>query len=177
MEIIDIILILILGYGGYKGYQTGLLIQFITFIAFIIAIVTAFNLGQMGVTKLKEWFELNDSILPVISFLLIFLIVLILIILLGKFLTSVLHQTIFGSVDKYAGALVGILKAAFGLGCVLWLLEKSGLKIPHEYTNESFVYAWLTDYSPNVIKLLGKIIPFEDIMGKVEQLIDQHSLN
>jgi len=172
LEVIDIILILILGYGGYKGYQTGLLIQFITFIAFIIAIITAFNLGQIGVSKLKEWFDLNDSILPVASFLLIFLGVLITIILLGKFLTSVLHQTLFGSVDKYAGALVGILKAAFGLGCVLWLLEKSGLKIPFEYTDESFVYVWLTEYSPSVIKLLGQIIPFEDIMGKVEQLID-----
>ena len=172
MEIIDIILILILGYGGYKGYQTGLLIQFITFIAFIIAIVAAFNLGQLGVHKLKGWFDLNESILPVISFLIIFIGVLISIVLLGKFLTSVLHQTLFGSVDKYAGALVGILKAAFGLGCVLWLLEKSGLKIPIEYTDESFVYVWLTEYSPSVIKLLGIIIPFEDIMVKVEEVIN-----
>lgn len=172
MEIIDIVLILILGYGGYKGYQTGLLIQFITFIAFILAIVTAFNLGQLGVIKLKEWFNLNNSLLPVISFLLIFIGVLISIILLGRFLTSVLHQSILGSIDQYAGAFVGILKAAFGLGCVLWLLEKSGLKIPVEYTDESFVYTWLTEYSPNVIKLLGKIIPFEDIMIKVEELID-----
>lgn len=172
MEIIDIILILILGYGGYKGYQTGLLIQFITFIAFIIAVVTAFNLCQLGVIKLKTWFDLNNSLLPVLSFLIIFLVVLILIILLGKFLTSVLHQSLLGSIDQYAGALVGILKAAFGLGCVLWLLEKSGLKIPVEYTDESFVYTWLTEYSPNVIKLLGKVIPFEDIMIKVEELIN-----
>lgn len=172
MEIIDIILILILGYGGYKGYQTGLLIQFITFIALIIAVVTAFNLCQLGVTKLKEWFDLTHSLVPVLSFLLIFIGVLISIILLGRFLTSVLHQSILGSVDQYAGALVGVLKAAFSLGCILWLLEKSGLKIPAEYTDESFVYTWLTEYSPNVIKLLGKIIPFEDIMSKVEELIN-----
>lgn len=171
MEIIDIILILILGYGGYKGYQTGLLIQFITFVAFIIAVVTAFNLCQLGVIKLKQWFDLSNSLLPVLSFIVIFLGVLISIMLLGRFLTSVLHQSILGSVDQYAGALVGILKAAFGLGCVLWLLEKSGLKIPVEYTNESFVYVWLTEYSPSVIKLLGKIIPFEDILTKVEELI------
>ena len=171
MEIIDILLILILGYGGYKGYQTGLLIQFITFIAFIIAVVTAFNLCQLGVIKLKQWFDLSNSLLPVLSFLLIFIGVLISIMLLGRFLTSVLHQSILGSVDQYAGAVVGILKAAFGLGCVLWLLEKSGLKIPFEYTDESFVYVWLTEYSPSVIKLLGKIIPFEDILTKVEELI------
>jgi len=171
LEIIDIILILILGYGGYKGYQTGLLIQFITFVAFIIAVVTAFNLCQLGVIKLKQWFDLSNSLLPVLSFIVIFLGVLISIMLLGRFLTSVLHQSILGSVDQYAGALVGILKAAFGLGCVLWLLEKSGLKIPVEYTNESFVYVWLTEYSPSVIKLLGKIIPFEDILTKVEELI------
>jgi len=171
LEIIDIILILILGYGGYKGYQTGLLIQLITFIAFIIAVVTAFNLCQLGVIKLKAWFDLSNSFLPVLSFILIFIGVLIAIILLGKFLTSVLHQSLLGSVDQYAGALVGILKTAFGLGCLLWLLEKSGLKIPAEYTDESFVYLWLTEYSPSVIKLLGKIIPFEDIMIKVEELI------
>jgi len=171
LEIIDILLILILGYGGYKGYQTGLLIQFITFIAFIIAVVTAFNLCQLGVIKLKQWFDLSNSLLPVLSFLLIFIGVLISIMLLGRFLTSVLHQSILGSVDQYAGAVVGILKAAFGLGCVLWLLEKSGLKIPFEYTDESFVYVWLTEYSPSVIKLLGKIIPFEDILTKVEELI------
>ena len=172
LEIIDIILILILGYGGYKGYQTGLLIQLITFIAFILAIIAAFNLGQMGVAKLNEWFDLNNSIVPVLSFIAIFLGVLISIVLLGKFLTSVLHQTLFGSVDKYAGAFVGILKAAFGLGCILWLLDKSGLKIPLEYTDESFIYTWLTEYSPNVLKLLSKIIPFEDVLKKVEELID-----
>jgi membrane protein required for colicin V production len=171
LEIIDIVLILILGYGGYKGYQSGFLIQLITFIAFIIAVVTAFNLGQLGITKLKEWFNLNESILPVLSFLIIFLAVLIIIILLGRFLTSVLHQTLLGSIDQYAGALVGILKTAFGLGCVLWLLEKSGLKIPVEYTDESFVYVWLTEYSPSVIHLVGKIIPFQDILNKVEDVI------
>ncbi|ABG60641.1 CvpA family protein [Cytophaga hutchinsonii] len=172
MEIIDIILILILGYGGYKGYQTGLLIQIITFVAFVIAIIAAFNLCQQGILKLKEWFDLEESILPVVSFIAIFLVVLILIILLGKFLTTVLHQTLFGSLDQYAGALVGILKAAFGLGCLLWLLDKSGLKIPAEYIDESFVYTWLTEYSPSVIKLLGKIIPLQDIMEKVKELID-----
>jgi|OM-RGC.v1.021133197 membrane protein required for colicin V production len=172
LEIIDIILILILGYGGYKGYQTGLLIQIITFVAFVIAIIAAFNLCQQGILKLKEWFDLEESILPVVSFIAIFLVVLILIILLGKFLTTVLHQTLFGSLDQYAGALVGILKAAFGLGCLLWLLDKSGLKIPAEYIDESFVYTWLTEYSPSVIKLLGKIIPLQDIMEKVKELID-----
>lgn len=171
MEIIDIILILILGFGAYKGYQSGLLIQIITFVAFIIAIVAAFNLGQLGIIKLKEWFDLEQSVLPVISFIVIFLAVLILIILLGRFLTTVLHQTLLGSIDQYAGAFVGIMKTAFGLGCVLWLLEKSGLKIPSSYTDESFVYTWLTEYSPNVIKLLGKIIPFQDIMKKVEEVI------
>lgn len=160
-----------MAYGGYKGYQSGLLIQIITFVAFIIAIVAAFNLGQLGIVKLKQWFDLNESILPVISFIVIFLTVLILIILLGRFLTTVLHQTLLGSVDQYAGAFVGILKTAFGLGCILWLLEKSGLKIPSSYTDESFVYTWLTEYSPNVIKLLGKIIPFQDIMKKVEEVI------
>lgn len=171
MEIIDILLILILAFGAYKGYQSGLLIQIITFVAFIIAVVAAFNLGQLGIIKLKEWFNMHESILPVISFILIFLGVLILIILLGKFLTSVLHQTLLGSIDQYAGAFVGILKTAFGLGCILWLLEKSGLKIPESYTDESFIYNWLTEYSPNVINVLGKIIPFQDIMKKVEEVI------
>lgn len=158
-------------YGGYRGYQTGLLIQIITFIAFIIAVITAFNLCQLGIIKLKQWFDLHESILPVVSFIVIFIGVLILIILLGKFLTTVLHQTLLGSVDQYAGALVGILKAAFGLSCILWLLEKSGLKFPNSYTDESFIYNWLTEYSPSVIKLLGQIIPFQDIMHKVEDLI------
>ena len=171
MAFIDIILILLLGYGGYKGYQSGLLIQIITFVAFILAVVTAFNLCQLGIVKLKQWMDLDESILPVISFILIFLLVLILIILLGRFLTTVLHQTLFGSIDQYAGALVGILKTAFGLGCMLWLLDKSGLKIPDSYTDESFVYPWLTEYSPSVIQLLGKIIPFQDILHKVEDAI------
>ena len=171
MEIIDIILILILGYGGYKGYQTGLLIQIITFLAFIVAIVTAFHLGQMGVSSLKKWFDLEQSLLPVISFILIFIVVLIAIILFGRFLTGVLHQTLLGSIDQYAGAFVGILKTAFGLGCILWLLQKSGLKIPSEYTNESFVYPWLTEYAPTLIQMISKIIPFQDILNKVEEVI------
>jgi membrane protein required for colicin V production len=171
LEIIDIILILILGYGGYKGYQTGLLIQLITFIAFIIAIITAFHLGQSGVLLLKKWMNLSESLFPVISFIIIFLIVLLIIILFGRFLTTILHQTLLGSIDQYAGAFVGILKTAFGLGCILWLLKKSGLKIPDEYINESFVYPWLTEYSPGIIKLISSVIPFKDIMNKVEETL------
>lgn len=171
MEIIDIVLILLLGYGGYKGYQTGLLIQIITFLAFIIAIITAFHLGQNGINSLKKWIDVDKSLLPVISFILIFLLVLITIIFFGRFLTRILHQTLLGSIDQYSGAFVGILKTAFGLGCILWLLDKSGLKIPIQYTNESFVYPWLTEYSPGIIHFISKIIPFQDILDKVEDTI------
>jgi membrane protein required for colicin V production len=174
LEIIDIILILLLAFGGYKGYQTGLLIQIITFLAFIIAVITAFHLAQSGVVSLKKWLNLSESLLPVISFIIIFLIVLLIIILFGRFLTTILHQTLLGSIDQYAGAFVGILQTAFGLGCILWLLQKSGLKIPTEYTNESFVYPWLTEYSPGIIKFISTIIPFKDIMNKVEETLQKH---
>lgn len=171
MEIIDILLIFLLGYGGYKGYQTGLLIQIITFLAFVIAIVTAFYWGGSAINTLKKWMEPDESLLPIISFLLIFVIVLISIVFFGRFLTRVLHQTLVGSIDQYAGAFVGILKTVFGLGCLLWLLDKSGLKIPSEYTNKSFIYPWLTEYSPSIIRFISKIIPFKDILEKVEEMI------
>lgn len=163
-----------LGYGGYKGYQTGLLIQIITFLAFVIAIVTAFHLCENGINTLKKYMDLDESLLPVISFILIFLLVLVTMIFFGRFLTRVLHQTLLGSIDQYAGAFVGILKTAFGLGCILWLLDKSGLKIPAEYTNESFIYPWLTHYSPGIIHFISKIIPFQDILDKVEHTIRNH---
>jgi membrane protein required for colicin V production len=171
LEYIDLLLAAILLFSAWKGYQSGLLIQLLTLLAWVIALVTAFQLMNVAVEYLSVNFQLEGSWVPVLGFLFIFLVVLLGMFLLSKWLTYVVHATLVGSLDKYAGALVGLIKAAFGLGGFLWLIDKSKLELPTSYTDEAFIYPWLVDFTPKMVSWISWIIPFSDIFSKVSEWV------
>jgi membrane protein required for colicin V production len=167
LEIIDIILGAVLLYSAWKGYQSGLLIQILTLLAWVVALISAFQLMHLSVTFLSDHWNVKGSSVPLIGFLVVFIIVLILMILLSKWLCHVIHTTLLGTFDQYAGAIIGLMKAAFGLGAFLWLLHKSSLQLPNEYVDDAFLYPWLITFTPKFIQWVSMIIPFSDILTKV----------
>lgn len=173
MKIIDIVLLILLAFGGYQGFKRGLLVEIITIIGFIIALLSAFKLLNSGMEVLSTYIK-SEKALIVASFLIIFSLVYFLIYLFGRKLKEIFDYSILGSFDNAAGGLSGMVKMAFGISAVLWIFKatKVDQSFP-EYFQDTFVYSYLVDFAPLLVKWVSVVIPFQDIFQILkEQLKD-----
>ncbi len=172
MKTVDIVLLVILLFGAYKGYKTGLLMELVTLLALIIGIIGAFKLLHNGVEFLSKHLEVSDTVLPFISFILIFIIIVILVNILGKSLKKILDMTLLGSFDNLVGSIVGILKWAFGISVIFWLLNSFNLGFPASVTDGAYLYPVVQAFAPKVIDWLSVIFPvLEGFVEGIKEMI------
>lgn len=160
MNTLDIILVIILAVGAYSGFKKGLIMEIAGFLAFIIAIIAGFLLLDWGMGILSRYVRDLGSLLPFVAFLIIFIMILIGIILLGKFLKTALHLTPLGIADSLAGAFLGILKWAFGLSLLIWLVSTVGMDTTGEVVSGSQIFPWLVPIAPFVFSTIAEWLPF-----------------
>ena len=159
MNAVDIVLLLLLVLGAYKGYTKGLLLEIIGIIAFFVALIAGFQLLQWAMNLLSTQLDISESLLPYIAFLLLFAAIVIGINLLGRALKKILDMTFFGTFDNLIGALVGLMKWALALSVLIWLINTLEIKLPDEVVADSFVYAVLEPFAPQVFSMMGDIVP------------------
>ncbi len=158
---LDLILIVPILYGAYRGYQKGLVIEIIGVIAFIIAIVVGFKFLGYGMNLIAPAIGENmaNRFLPYLSFTIIFFPTIFLINKLGWMLRKALRFTILGTIDGFAGAIVGIFTWVFGISTLLWLLTSIGVLIPEKLVKESITYPTVAKVAPTVISKVSDWIP------------------
>jgi len=171
LKTLDVILIIPLIFGGAMGYRKGLLLELFGILAFVLAIIGGFKLMELGMSYLSEYLEGVDHLLPFISFLVIFIAIILLVNMLGKLVKKMVDMTLLGGVDKFAGAIVGIVKWAIGLSIILWLTLNFGVELPGQ-DEELVLYPFLADLGPNIISALDVILPFaEEMLESIKELI------
>lgn len=167
----DLLILLVLAIGGYFGYRKGFLIEIISILAFVIATMTAFKLLHTTINFFKNHFD-SGSMAPAVAFITVFVGVFFLIFTLGKFLTNMLRYTLFGSVDKFAGAVVGVVKYAFAISVIFWLLHAAGLdKIYLAQTKGAIIYPYILEFARTFISWVSYIIPFTDVFESIKRVI------
>jgi membrane protein required for colicin V production len=172
MSAIDLIILIPIAFGAYKGFKEGLLMELVTLIAFILATVLSFKLWKKAVDFLSPYITKNESILPVLGFLLVFVVVLIVVFLIGKSLKAILNMTLLGTFDNAAGAVVGALKWAFGFSTVLWLMESAGIGLPYDWVNESVIYPYFVAYGPKLIEWFSMLVPYaKDLIEQIKDIV------
>ena len=158
-------------FGAVLGFRKGLLLEIIGILAFILAIIGGFKLMELGIAYLKDYFEGVDHLLPFISFIIIFLAIILLINMLGKAIKKMIDMTLLGGVDKFAGAVVGMVKWAIGVSIILWLTLNFGIELPGQ-DEELVLYPFLVDLGPNIISALDVVLPFaEEMLDSIKELI------
>ena len=171
MKTLDIILLIPLVFGAVLGFRKGLLLEIIGILAFVLAIVGGFKLMQLGITYLKDYFEGIDHLLPFISFIIIFLAIILLINMLGKVVKKMIDMTLLGGVDKFAGALVGMVKWAIGISIILFLTINFGIELPGQ-DEDLVLYPFMVDLGPNIISALDVVLPFaEEMLESIKELL------
>lgn len=177
MSILDIILLGIILFGAYKGYRKGFLLEVISIIAFFLAIVGGFKLLHLGVQFLDDHFQISGELLPYISFILIFIVIILLVNLLGKALKKIIDLTLLGSIDNLAGALLSMLKWAFGVSVILWLSNSFGIDPPEKWTVNSVLYPHVLRFAPLMVEYFSVIMPFaQDLFEIIKDTLQGDSI-
>ena len=161
MNVLDLVFILPLIYGAYRGYQKGLFIEIIGVIAFVIAIVIGFKFLGYGMNLIAPAIgeSLANRFLPYLSFTVIFFPTIFLINKMGWMLRRALRFTILGTIDGFAGAMVGIFTWLFGISTFLWLMSSIDIKIPEKMVKESITYPLVAKVAPIVISKVSDMTP------------------
>ena len=156
-------------WGAYKGFSKGLLIELSTVLAFILATILGFKLIDTVVQLILPYLG-PQSYLPVVAFLLTFVGVLFSITLLAKTVKKVLNLTLLGNLDDLAGAILGIVKWAFILSILLWLVYQSPISIPQKHTQDTVIFPYLVQFGPLIIDKVSTILPYcKDLIASINQ--------
>ena len=170
--ILDILFLIVLVWGFYTGYQKGLLHAIFFLLALFIGIIVALKASHVASVYIEEWLSLNSSILPIVSFVIMFLIVAFTVILLGKAMEGVLKVTKLNIFNRLAGSFVWIILGMFFLSTVFWYGVKYHL-ISEEYQKTSHSYSIVEPVSPFVVEQTGIVFPVvEDLYGAIGGLIE-----
>jgi len=132
MEIIDLIIIIPLLYGAWKGFKKGFVMELFTILSLLVGLYAAFHFSDKITEIIVGKTHENPGYLPAISFLLLFLAVGAMVYFGGKALEQVLKIAQLSFLNKGIGALIGILKWGYLIGCVFIFIQSMD-------TNERFI--------------------------------------
>ena len=164
MSTVDIVLIVFVLVGAYSGYRKGFLMELITLFGLILGILGGFKLMGHAMLLLDERFNINEKVLPYLSFAVVFVVIIIIVSLIGKMIQSSLDKTFLGSADKFAGAALGILKMTFMVSVVIWILDALQITFLDTMGEGSLLYGMIASVAPNVTAWIAELIPaFRDI--------------
>jgi membrane protein required for colicin V production len=160
----DIIIGVMLIIGMASGYREGFLKSLFALLAVFLGVLAGFKLMGAAMLTLTQHYAIDEKILPYVAFGLVFIIVLVLVNLLGGLLQKGLNKTVLGSVDEFAGGLLGLFKTAFMLSVVFWILDASGVVFFDRWTEHSWLYThvaaiapWVTDWVSEWIPAVGNL--------------------
>lgn len=161
MSTTDIILLIPLFFGAYKGYQKGLFVEIVGIVAFILALVIGFKFLGFGMNFLSPFIgeNLSNRFLPYLSFGLIFFPSIFFINKMGWMMRRALRFTILGTIDGFAGAVLGVFTWVFGISTLLWLITTIGIELPQKYTADSLLLPYIQQVAPTVISKVSDWIP------------------
>jgi membrane protein required for colicin V production len=166
VNVLDIILVAAFIIGAVSGYQKGFLVSLFSLAGIFLGILLGFKLMGVAMLKLANAFNLDDRILPYAGFGLVFVIVIIVVNLIGKLVKSSIDKTVLGSADQWAGGALGLLKAAFMVSVIFWILDALAFELPEHWVAGSQLYAFTANVAPTVAEWVGDIFPvFRNLFG------------
>ena len=123
MNWLDIVLAIPLLWFLIRGFRNGLIIELASLAALVLGIYVALHFSFYARDFLLENFDISNNYLNIISFALTFLIVALLVYLVGKLIHKLVSIVALGFLNRLAGGIFGLLKAALVLSVILYFLN------------------------------------------------------
>ena len=125
MNKIDIILLVILGFGLVRGFMRGLIIEMASLLAIVVGIYGAIHFSFFTARLLGELMPSSQQTIEVVAFGITLIVLMLAVMFLAKVLTKMLKAAELGFLNRLAGALFGVLKAAVIVGSLFVFLERT----------------------------------------------------
>ncbi len=156
MAIIDIVLLICFVPAIVYGIRKGFVRQVVELVSIIVGAWAAFCFSSSLSVWLSQYFDIDKTLLLIVSFIIIIVLAVFLLGLLGSLLTRLLKIVFLGWLNGLLGLVAGVFKVALMLGLLIMLFESINATVnlvdPSELENAS-VYHALRD-------LAGKVFPY-----------------
>ncbi|WP_162198182.1 CvpA family protein [Geofilum rubicundum] len=137
-----------------KGLKNGFVIELASLAALVLGIIGAVMFAEVTARWLSGFMESKH--LSVVAFVMVFIAVVIAVHILAHAIDKLMKAIALGWINRLAGALFGLVKAAFLLSAVILLLESFGLgqKIFSPQTrHDSWLFEPLHRFAPATMNL------------------------
>lgn len=124
MNYIDIVLGILLVLAAISGFKKGLIAEVASLAALILGIWGAIKFSYITSEFLVENFNFTTEYLNLISFAVTFVVIVILVHIVGNAITKMIDVVMLGFVNKLAGLVFGVVKAALILSIILVVFDK-----------------------------------------------------
>lgn len=170
--VIDVILLIVFVYFFYLGFSRGIIRTIFVVISVFLGFAFAMKFSSAAETMLSGVIKANETILPVISFVITFLFVMIIIRLFAGVLEAIVDAADLELLNKFAG---GILFCVLGLlvySGILIFLERTRLLTPEALAASEF-YPYLKAFPAKLSSIASKFFPFLDkLWGSTMDAVD-----
>lgn len=171
---IDLIIFLLIGAAFIKGYRDGLLKSVFNFLAWILGLAIAMKFTEYVSFYVKDHFDIQTKILPVLVFVGLFIVINIIVMRLSKALETVFEKLSISFLNNLGG---GILSGGLLLilaSVLLFYIDQMGL-ISAERKRDSWTYEKIAPMAPVVIGFVTSHIDdgknaFEKIKEKYQDI-------
>lgn len=172
MNYLDIIICILLVWGVVKGFRKGLVIAATSLFALILGIYGGIKFSDYVAALLLEHTEIQESYIPICSFILVFLFIVLAVNILGHLLEQLVKLGALGLINKVLGSVFGLIKSTIIIGILVLILnyfdKRIGL-LSEEVKQKSFFYQKITEVSTTLIPALKESSFFKDFFPKVEE--------
>jgi len=158
LKALDIVILVVLLYGSYTGFKRGLLIELFQTVGLFAAILLGLGLLDIA-SKYLVAFVGKSSLLPIVSFLVVFFLSWFLFTKASFWLSKAIKKTVFGSADAAAGATFGMLKVILIMSSLLFVGSLLKLSPPKREVQGTFLYPVIQEAGPKASSLLSAYWP------------------
>lgn len=153
----DLMLLILFVPAIIGGIRKGFIRQVAGLLALILGIWAGYHFSYYLSGKLNIWLDTISSFVNILSFALIFLAVLLIVSLIGQFVSGIFKVVLLGWLDKLLGIIFSIIKVAFILSIVIYILNSLDSLwsfLPKEYLAQSYIYPIIEKIAPIVFPYL-----------------------
>ncbi len=165
MNYIDIVIALLLAFGIIRGYFNGFIVEITSLAGLVLGIYGAVHFSYFLSDFLKNYVSWDASMMQLVSFAGTFIIILVLISILGKVFTKIAESIALGFLNKFLGALFGLLKVGLIVSVVLMIFSKLNKSIPfveQSKVQESVLYEPTKNLAPAIFPNLIKEVKIDN---------------
>lgn len=172
MTVLDIVLGVFLLLGLIQGFRKGFLVELASLIGLVLGVIGSIYFSHFVSDFLIRYVNWEEQTVNLLSFALTFIGIVILVSILAKILTQMADIAALGLINKFFGALFGLLSSAFFLSILLLFLnsiDRDFSILGEEKKEASILYKPVSSLAPMVLPtLIKKLNEFVKDEEKIE---------